>query len=65
MPDVLSIILNPFGPINTPAIIKPTMPGTFIFLSNRGVIRMMLKMSSSIVIGSFKGIDISLKIVIS
>jgi hypothetical protein len=48
-------MLNPYGPIITPAIIKPTIPGMLIFLSRMGDNKIMNKSNERINTGFCNG----------
>ena len=55
MAEFLLSIYKPCGPITTPAIIKPMMPGIFSFLSRIGESKMMNNIKENINTGFSRG----------
>lgn len=55
MPSFLARILNPFGPMITPATISPTMPGILNLLKTNGASKMMNSTNENTSTGSFNG----------
>jgi len=55
MAEFFSKMLNPFGPIITPDIIKPIIPGILIRLSKIGESKMINKIRENTKTGLLKG----------
>ena len=53
--DVFSKTFNPCGPINTPEMINPMIPGILSFFNTIGDNRMINKINEKINIGFFRG----------